>query len=100
MNNKNINKLLIKKLLFKIIVTFALMIIFRGVTDFISPIVANQLAMEQMYNYPNSSLWIQLYTYLMQYSWLLAILYIILVFKNDITLLFTLIRSKRNNEEN
>lgn len=100
MNNDLGKAFLNKKFLFKICITFVIIIIFRAVTNFVSPIIANSLAMEQMYNYDSSSLWIQLYAYLSQYTWMLAIIFIIAMFKSEIALLFKLLRSKRKNEEN
>lgn len=93
-------KLFTKKLLFKIITFFIVLVILNNVESAISPIVVNSLALNQMNNSIDSHLWLQLYMNLSKYSWLVKLLLVIMIFGSDVKNLLNVLRSKISNEEN
>ena len=87
------------KLFIKFIILSALVIIYNAFVQTVSPIISNQLAMQQMQNYDTSSIGIQLYQYLTNYCWIVFIILIVIMFRKDITNIIKKIKEKMNNEE-
>ena len=80
----------------KIIIFIVLVFLYNMLKQFVSPLIANSLAMNQMQNTVDSNLWIQLYTYFSNYSVLIFIVIAILLFNKDIVNLI----NKNNKKEN
>ena len=82
----------------KIVVFLVLLFLYNALNQFISPLIANDLAMNQMQNTVDSNLWIQLYTYFSNYSILILIVIAILLFNKDIVNLINKINKKKGEK--
>ena len=87
------------KVFIKFIILSALVIIYNAFLQTVSPIVANQLAMQQMQNYDTSSMGIQLYQYLTNYGWIVFIILIVIMFRKDVANIIKKIKENVNEEE-
>ena len=83
----------------KIIIFIVLVFLYNMLKQFVSPLIANSLAMNQIQNTVDSNLWIQLYTYFSNYSVLIFIVIAILLFNNDIVNLINKNNKKENQDE-
>lgn len=87
----------------KIIIFIVLVFLYNMLKQFVSPLIANSLAINQMQNTVDSNLWIQLYTYFSNYSVLIFIIIAILFFNKDIVSLINKNKKEQkeqNDEEN
>lgn len=82
----------------KIIIFIVLIFLYNILQQFISPLIANDLAMNQMQNTVDSNLWIQLYTYFSNYSILIFIVIAVLLFNKDIVNLINKINKKKGEK--
>ena len=87
------------KAFIKFLILFVLVIIYNAFVQTVSPIIANQLAMQQMQNYDTSSMGIQLYSYLTNYSWIVFVILIVIMFRKDIVNIIKKIKESVNNEK-
>lgn len=87
------------KAFIKFIVLSVIVIIYNAFTQTMSPIIANQLAMQQMQNYDTSSMGIQLYQYITNYSWIAFIVLIVVMFHKDVINIIKKIKERTSNEE-
>lgn len=83
----------------KIIIFIVLIFLYNILQQFISPLIANDLAMNQMQNTVDSNLWIQLYTYFSNYSILIFIVIAVLLFNKDIVNLINKINKKKEKKD-
>ena len=83
----------------KIIIFIVLVFLYNMLKQFVSPLIANSLAMNQMQNTVDSNLWIQLYTYFSNYSVLIFIVIAILLFNKDIVNLINKNNNKKENQD-
>ena len=83
----------------KIIIFIVLVFLYNMLKQFVSPLIANKLAMNQMQNTIDSNLWIQLYTYFSNYSVLIFIVIAILLFNKDIVNLINKNNNKKENQD-
>ena len=83
----------------KIIIFIVLVFLYNMLKQFVSPLIANELAMNQMQNTIDSNLWIQLYTYISNYSILIFIIITILFFSKDIVNLINKNNNKKENQD-
>lgn len=83
----------------KIIIFIILVFLYNMLKQFVSPLIANSLAMNQMQNTVDSNLWIQLYTYISNYSILIFIIIAILFFSKDIVNLINKNNNKKENQD-
>lgn len=81
----------------KIIIFIVLVFLYNMLKQFVSPLIANELAMNQMQNTIDSNSWIQLYTYFSNYSVLIFIVIAILLFNKDIMNLIN--KNKKEQKE-
>ena len=88
-----------KRIIIKSVILIAVSIIFTGLNNSISPLIANSLAMMQMNNSEDSSFWIQMYSYLNNYTYLLFIGFVLLLYNKDITNLINFAKEKFKHEE-
>lgn len=86
----------------KIVLFVILIFLYNALKQFISPLIANDLAMNQMKSTVDSNLWIQLYTYFSNYSILIFIVIAILLFNKNVISLINKFKDKKekNDEEN
>jgi len=87
------------KAFIKFLILFVLVIIYNAFVQTVSPIIANQLAIQQMQNYDTSSMGIQLYSYLTNYSWIVFVILIVIMFHKDVVNIIKKIKESVNNEE-
>lgn len=81
----------------KIIIFIVLVFLYNMLKQFVSPLIANELAMNQIQNTIDSNSWIQLYTYFSNYSVLIFIVIAILFFNKDIVNLIN--KNKKEQKE-
>lgn len=84
----------------KIIIFIVLIFLYNMLKQFVSPLIANSLAMNQMQNTVDSNLWIQLYTYISNYSVLIFIIIAVLFFNKNIVNLINKNKKEQKDEEN
>lgn len=82
----------------KIVLFVVLIFLYDVLKQFISPLIANDLVMNQMQSTVDSNLWIQLYTYLSNYSFLIFIVIAILLFNKNIINLIKKYKEKGEQE--
>ena len=63
----------------------------------VSPIVANELAMLQMSNSTDSSMWIQIYSQLMNYTWIIPVIIALIMFIPELSYLIKKLTNKGDN---
>lgn len=83
----------------KIFVISGLYGFWQIIQEIVEPIVKNNLAMEQMNNTVTSNSWIQAYNLISDNSWWLFVIFVLLVFSNEIEQVIYNLKEK-NNEEN
>ena len=88
-----------KRLVIKTIIFVVVSIVLSGLYNAINPYIASSLAMLQMYSTVDSSFWIQMYSYLNNYTYLVFIVFAILLYNKDIVKLINLIKEKIKNEK-
>ena len=84
----------------KIIIFIVLIFLYNMLKQFVIPLIANSLAMNQMQNTIDSNLWIQLYTYISNYSVLIFIIIAVLFFNKNIVNLINKNKKEQKDEEN
>lgn len=87
------------RIIIKTIIFVVVSILLTGLGNSLSPIIANELAMLQMSNSQDSSFWIQMYSYLSNYTWLAFAAFAILLYNKDIIKLINFTKEKMKNEE-
>ena len=87
-------RLIVKTIIFIVVAT-----ILTGLDNTISPIIANELALLQMSNSQDSSLWIQLYLYFSNYKFLVYPIFALLLYCKEINKLINFIKERIKNEE-
>lgn len=88
-----------RAIIIKVAILVAISVAYNAIMQAVSPIIANQLAMQQMQNYDTSSMSIQLYQYVTNYSWIVFVILIVIMFRKDIVNIFKKIKESMNNEE-
>lgn len=83
----------------KIVLFVVLIFLYNILKQFISPLIENDLAMNQMHSTVDSNLWIQLYTYLSNYSILIFIVIAILLFNKNVINFINKIKENDKSEE-
>ena len=89
----------------KTIALVSIVFIYRVLMNLLDPMLAlyaNDLAMNQMQNTPESSMGIQLYSYVRNNAWIGLVILIILIFGRDVLKVFKMYMNKKEktNEEN
>ena len=82
----------------KIVLFVVLIFLYNILKQFVSPLIANDLALNQMHSTVDSNLWIQLYTYFSNYSILIFIVIAILLFNKNIINLIKKYKEKGEQE--
>ena len=89
----------VKGIIIKATILAIIVVVYNAIMQTVSPIIANQLAMQQMQNYDTSSMGIQLYTYSTNYSWIVFVILIVIMFHKDIANIIKKIKESISNEE-
>ena len=84
------------KLIILVFIAFA----YKVVEQTLSPIVANKLAMNQMYNTLDSSIGVQIYSYAVNHAKVVLAIFIIVFFNREVRELIKKVKEKRNEEKN
>lgn len=87
-----------KRLVIKTIIFIAVSIVLTGLYNAVDPYIASSLAMLQMYSTVDSSFWIQMYSYLNNHTYLVFIVFAILLYNKDIIKLINFTKEKIKNE--
>lgn len=88
-----------KRIVIKTVILIVTSILVTGLSNSISPLIANELAMLQMNNSQDSNFWIQMYAYIANYIYLLYIALAILLYNKDIVTLINFLKEKMNHEK-
>lgn len=84
------------KLIILVFIAFA----YKAVEQILSPIVANKLAMNQMYHTLDSSVGIQVYSYAVNHAKVALAIFIIVLFNREVREIIKKVKEKRNEEKN
>ena len=88
-----------KKVTWKVVLLLILAVIYQRYIQLVSPIVSNQLAVNQMGNSMDSSLWIQAYSISVNNFYLVFMLVALLLFHKEIIKLLKRAKEKINEED-
>lgn len=83
------------KLIILVFIAFA----YKAVEQTLSPIVANKLAMNQMYHTLDSSVGIQVYSYAVNYAKVALAIFIILFFNREVREIIKKVKEKMNEKK-
>lgn len=91
-----------KMIIFKIFFLSVVYGLIKLLGLFISPLIENSLAMSQMSYSFESNLLVQVYDYVSNYSWIIYLLLVILVFHKEILKIYKSLKEtkEKTNEEN
>lgn len=88
-----------KRIIIKTVIFIITSILLTGLGNTISPMMSSSLAILQMYNTQDSSFWIQMYSYLTNYTYFLYIAFAILLYNKDIVTLINFIKEKMKHDK-
>lgn len=88
-----------RTIIIKVMILAVIAVIYNAFVQTVSPIIANQLAMQQMQNYDTSSMGIQLYQYIANYGWIVFVILFVIMFHKDVVNIIKKIKENVNNEE-
>lgn len=89
---------LIAKTIAVAIIIFVYKVVMNFIEPLISPLIANELAMNQMKNTADSNLWLQLYTYVSNHAWVGLMVIIVALYFREVFEIIELIKEKKNEE--
>lgn len=84
----------------KVIILVFIVFIYKAVVQILSPIVANKLAMNQMYHTLDSSVGIQVYSYAVNYAKVALAIFIIVFFNREVREIIKKVKEKMNEKKN
>lgn len=84
----------------KLIILVLIVFSFKAVVQILSPIVANNLAMNQMYNTLDSNVGIQIYSYVVNHAKVAFAILIMVLFNREVREIIKKVKEKRNEEKN
>lgn len=84
----------------KLIILVLIVFIYKAVEQILSPIVANRLAMNQMYHTLDSSVGIQVYSYAVNYAKVALAIFIIVFFNREVREIIKKVKEKMNEKKN
>lgn len=90
----------VKSIIIKCVTILVVVTLWCIVSQFVSPIVANEAALLQMSNSADSSLWIQIYSYLSNIVWVVLGAFAVLLFRRELVYIFKFSKSKIKEETN
>ena len=86
-------------ILIKIIVLGTIVFMYNMMMQSVSPIIENQLAMNQMTNTVDSSMGIQMYTYAKNYGWVGFLILVLALFLDEIISLINRMKENKSKDE-
>lgn len=89
---------LIAKTIAVAIIIFVYKVVMNFIEPLVSPLIANELAMNQMQNTVDSNLWLQLYTYTTNNAWVGLVVIIVVLYFREAFEIINLIKEKRNEK--
>lgn len=84
----------------KLIILVLIVFSFKAVVQILSPIVANNLAMNQMGNTWDSSVGIQIYSYAVNHAKVAFAIFIIVLFNREVREIIKKLKEKMNEKKN
>lgn len=84
----------------KLIILVFIVFVYKAVEQTLLPIVANKLAMNQMYHILDSSVGIQIYGYAVNHAKVALAIFIIVLFNREVREIIKKVKEKRNEEKN
>ena len=84
----------------KIMIIAIVITLINIINQVVSPIIANELALIQMENREDSSLWIQLYSNISNHVWVAIVILVIFLFLRELKYIFNFIKSKFKEDKN
>lgn len=89
---------LITKTMVLAIIIFIYKIAMNFIEPIVTPLITNELVMNQMNNTTDSNLWLQLYTYATNYAWVVLAVIIVALYCREVLEIINLIEEKKNEE--
>lgn len=89
---------LIAKTIAVAIIIFVYKMVMNFIEPLISPLIANELAMNQMKNTVDSNFWLQLYTYISNHAWVGLVVIIVALYFREVFEIINLIKEKKNEK--
>ena len=86
------------KVFVKTVILAAVLLVYRGCVDTISPFISTELAMTQMQNDNFSWYLFMVYQYFLHYSWIPYVVLPIIVYCEDVVTMFRVFKEKENEE--
>ena len=84
----------------KLIILVFIAFVYKAVEQTLLPIVANKLAMNQMYHTLDSSVGIQVYSYAVNYAKVALAIFIIVLFNREVREIIKKVKEKMNEKKN
>ena len=84
----------------KLSILVLIVFIYKAVGQILSTIVANNLAMNQMYNALDSSVGIQIYSYAVNHAKVALAIFIIVLFNREVREIIKKLKEKMNEKKN
>lgn len=84
----------------KLFILVLIVFIYKAVEQTLSPIVANKLAMNQMYHTLDSSVGIQIYSYAVNHAKVALAIFIIVLFNKEVREIIKMLKEKMNEKKN
>jgi len=89
---------LIAKTIAVAIIIFVYKVIMNFIEPLISPLITNELVINQMNNTVGSNFWLQLYTYISNHAWVGLVIIIVVLYFKEVFEIINLIKEKRNEK--
>lgn len=89
----------VKSIIIKLFILFSFVFLLNLISATIAPVTQNELAMMQMENTIESSMGIQLYSYIKDYSWVVIVFVTAMLFYKEIKFIFNKAKEIFKNEE-
>ena len=84
----------------KLIILVFIVFAYKAVEQTLSPIVVNKLAMNQMYHALDSSVGIQIYSYVVNHAKVALAIFIIVLFNREVRVIIKKVKEKMNEKKN
>lgn len=87
------------RMIVKTVMLVLIVFTYRAAEQFVSPIVANRLAMNQMYHTLDSSVGIQIYSYAVNHAKVALAIFIIVLFNREVREIIKELKEKMNEKK-
>ena len=89
-----------RRMKIKLIILMIIVFNYKAVEQTLLPIVANKLAMNQMYNTLDSSVGIQIYSYAVNHAKVALAIFIFVLFNREVREIIKKLKEKMNEKKN